>query len=244
MTNDARTLFELRHDTVGIFRTRPNRFLGRAAVRREDGGLAEEYVHIHDPGRLRELLHPGNRVLLRRAALSHKRKTAWDLLAASHGSQWVLVHSGYHRGIAEQILKDPTLSPLGSLASLRAEVKRGHSRMDFLGTRVNGGQVLIEVKGCTLVLHGKALFPDAPTERGRRHVATLIEARQAGFEASIIVLIFRSDAERFAPNHGTDPAFADVFGRAVRAGVAVFPLVLAYDGSTVRFLRQIPWDFS
>ena len=242
VTNNTPRLLEIPHDVMGTFRARTNRFLGLAAVRPGDGNRPEEqeYVHIHDPGRLEELLYAGNHVLLKTAPTPHRRKTAWDVLAAAHEGKWVLVHSGYHRRIAERILEDTTLSPLGTFTSLRAEVKRGHSRMDFLGTRAGGGQVLIEVKGCTLAMHGTALFPDAPTIRGQRHVETLIEAHQAGFEAAILILIFRSETQRFAPNHETDPAFADALGRAVRAGVNVFPLVVAYDGSVVRFLRQIP----
>lgn len=244
MTGKPCALLEIPHDVVAEFRARPNRFLGSAIVLRENGGMSEELVHVHDPGRLKELLYAGNRVLLRRAASPERRKTAWDLLAAAHDDQWVFVHSGYHRRIAERILGDPKLSPLGPITSLRAEVKYGKSRIDFLATRGNDKEALIEVKGCTLAIHGKALFPDAPTERGRRHLATLMEAREAGFEATVVMLIFRPDARRFAPNRVTDPAFAELFGSAVRAGVTVFPLVLAYDGIAVRFLRQIPWDLS
>jgi sugar fermentation stimulation protein A len=242
MTESTPMLLQLPHDAVAEFRSRPNRFLGVAALRHADGSLTEEHVHIHDPGRLKELLYAGNRVLLRKAAVPHKRKTSWDLVAAAHEKRWVLVHSGYHRRIAERLLGDPKLSPLESLTSLRAEVKYGHSRIDFSAIQRNGVRVLIEVKGCTLAVDGRALFPDAPTERGRRHMATLMDACHEGLEAAIFILIFREDAHRFAPNRVTDPAFARAFKNAVKAGVGVFPLVLSYDGAAVRFCRQIPWE--
>lgn len=196
-------------------------------------------VHIHDPGRLREILYPGNSVLLKRAS-NERRKTKWDLLAGGVNGSWVLVHSGYHRALAERIIRDECLSPFGPLFRVRPEVKLGSSRMDFFLEREEGTGVWVEVKGCTLAENGVALFPDAPTTRGQRHLKELIEVKESGGEAALLILVFRPDAEYFAPNAETDPIFSSLFYRALEEGVKVHPIVLEYDGSVIHYKREIP----
>jgi len=235
-------LLEIPHDRQATFQSRPNRFLGLVAFESASGEETEEVVHIHDPGPLEELLYPGNSVLIRKASSQRERRTSWDLIAARNEKDWILVNSGYHRYLAERILKDQALSPLGKVTDLRAEVPFGHSRIDFAGRTSDGNELLIEIKGCTLAIDGLALFPDAPTKRGKRHLDTLIAARNAGLSAAIIILVFRPEASRFAPNVNTDPAFAATFRDAIAEGVGVHPLVLAYDGREVRFIRRIPWQ--
>ena len=226
-------------DREGVLQARPNRFL--ALVSLDGGGREEEAekVHVHDPGRLQELLYPGNRVLLKRMDAPH-RKTKWDLIAAWYEGRWVLVHSGYHSRIARQILENPKLSPFGELKELKAEVKMGKSSMDFLLTHEDGRETVLEVKGCTLTIDGVALFPDAPTERGRRHLETLMDVRERGLDAAVLILVFRSASKCFSPNQGTDPKIATTFWKAMEAGVEVHPLVLGYDGKTLSFLKRIP----
>jgi len=233
-------LFELPWDAQSTLLSRPNRFLALVDITDPNGTIIPgEKVHVHDPGRLRELLYPGNRVLLKRAD-SAKRKTKWDLIAARCGEEWVPVHSGYHRRIAETILANPEINPFGELKKVKAEVKMGHSRLDFLLTREDDSRLVVEVKGCTLTIDGVALFPDAPTERGRRHLETLMEVRERGLDAAVLILVFRSDSKCFSPNQGTDPKFATTFWKAMEAGVEVHPLVLGYDGKTLSFLKRIP----
>ena len=218
-----REILSIPTDAKGLFAERPNRFLGMVKI---PGNGEPVPVHVHDPGRLREILYPGNRVLLRRAE-SPKRKTRWDLIAGLCEGHWVLVHSGLHRAIAEKILTDPEFSPLGSVDSLQAEVRYNDSRLDFV-VQVNGERVWIETKGCTLCRNGVALFPDAPTSRGRRHLEHLGEIRENGERAAVMVLVFRPDANRFAPNKETDPAFAGTFWQVVKRGVEVYPLLLEF----------------
>jgi len=221
-------------DAEGIFLERPNRFLGMVQIPGEEEPTG---VHVHDPGRLNEILFPGNRVLLRRAE-SPKRKTRWDLVAGLCEDHWVLVHSGYHRRIAEAILSSQ-LSPLGTVRELRAEVRYNSSRLDFLA-ETSKGPVWIETKGCTLCRKGVALFPDAPTTRGKRHLEHLREIRLKGERAAVLVLVFRPDAESFAPNHQTDPGFAEAFWNAVASGVEVYPLVLEFQPPLLGFKGAIP----
>jgi sugar fermentation stimulation protein A len=225
-------------DAEGIFVDRPNRFLGVVDIIHPDV-LMGERVHVRDPGRLKELLYRGNRVLLKRAE-GEGRRTKWDLIAARGGDEWVLVHSGYHREISRRILENAEMSPLGPIASLRAEVSVGRSRLDFLVSKADGRDVWVEVKGCTLARSGVALFPDAPTERGRRHLRELIEIRDRGVDAAVMVLVFR-EAECFAPNAETDPEFASLFREAVDAGVEVHAVRLRYgEDGLLRYAGRIP----
>jgi sugar fermentation stimulation protein A len=235
-------IMEIPHDAQGIFISRPNRFLGIVELNNNKGSKPViEKVHIHDPGRLRELLFTGNHVLLRRAT-NPQRKTRWDLVATRdpEDSHWVLIHSGLHRTIVENLLEQPKLSPFGKLLEIKPEVTVGSSRLDFQLTPKSGTQIFVEVKGCTLAIDGKALFPDAPTTRGTRHVHELLELKSKGYDAALLILVFRRDAECFAPNSDTDPAFADAFCLAFKNGIDVHIVVLEYDGSTVKYMRKIP----
>jgi sugar fermentation stimulation protein A len=238
-------LLEIPRDAEGVFRSRPNRFLAEVDITYpgEEGEihLPGEKVHVHDPGRLKEILIPGARLALRKAPEGSGRKTKWGLLAGYHGDRWVLVNSGFHRAISEAVLRNDSICPFGRLEKVRAEVKAGHSRLDFLVTGTDGKEVWIEVKGCTLAVDGKALFPDAPTTRGRKHLETLMELeRTTDAAAALLVLVFRDDAVCFSPNAGTDPDFARTFREAVETGVGVYPILLSYEEDTVFYRGTVP----
>jgi sugar fermentation stimulation protein A len=104
-------------------------------------------------------------------------------------------------------------------------------------------KIFIEVKGCTLARHGIALFPDAPTSRGARHLEELMEAKRQGFGAAILVLVFRQDAGLFSPNEQTDPRFAELFRRAVSCGVECYPVKIAYNAETEQalYVESLPF---
>ncbi len=230
-----RKVLHIPWDTEGIFLERENRFLSTVEV---DGRCI--YAHIHDPGRLKELLRPGVRVFLRKVD-SPKRKTSFDVLAVERGDGLVFIHSGYHRKISEFILMDPSMSPFGPIGSLRAEVPFGRSRIDFL-IEVGGFSILVEVKGCTLERDGVALFPDAPTIRGKRHVEELGCFVSSGGRASVIFLVFVPSARFFSPNVEEDPGFSQALVSAVNQGLEVFPLRISYkkDGS-LYFAGRMPF---
>ena len=221
-------LLRVEPDVSGIFLRRENRFVATVLLNGR-----EERVHVHDPGRLEELLFEGNEVLLKKAD-SPRRKTGWDIIASRFGDMWVFTNSGYHRRISEILLRN-----LMKGYELRAEVKMGRSRIDFLASR-GDEKVAIEVKGCTLARNGMALFPDAPTSRGRRHVEELIEFVRRGNRAMILFLIFRYDARCFSPNGETDAKFEEVFWRAMDEGVEVLPALLRYDPPDITYLGKIP----
>ncbi len=209
-------VMEIRWDAVGIFKKRPNRFLGIVDLVEPELQKGVE-VHIHDPGRLPEILFEGNRVYLKRAN-SKGRKTGWDLLAGEVQGRPVFTNSSYHRKISTWYIEN--LKPFGPFQELVPEFRFGRSRLDFLLKR-GEEKTLVEVKGCTLARGEVALFPDAPTERGRRHLEELIKARKMGMEAAVIFLVFRDEARCFSPNQETDPRFSSTLNRAVKAGVKV-----------------------
>ncbi|MFP3872349.1 MAG: DNA/RNA nuclease SfsA [Candidatus Natronoplasma sp.] len=221
-------------DERGIFQERKNRFLGIVKI-----GDKEEEVHVRDPGRLEEILYPGNEVLLERAE-SEERKTDWSLLAGKVKEDWVFVNSGYHREIAEKILDSEECSPFGEIRGYGAEKKLGESRIDFLLEKADQ-KIWLEVKGCTLAEDGRALFPDAPTERGRRHVEELSKVvDEEGISAALLFLVFRADADCFAPHERRDLDFSKAFKQAVKKGVDVKAVKLEYDGSFIRCSGEIP----
>ena len=232
-------LLDLAADTEGIFLERPNRF--RALVQIQNARSAGQYAaHVHDPGRLRELLYPGNPVLLRHARDTSKRKTAWDVLAARSPAGWTLIHSGFHRPIMERIFRHRSISPFPDPIAIKPEIRFGSSRLDFLIEITNTSQIAVETKGCSLVELGTALFPDAPTTRGTRHMNELIQARLHYGRSAVCVLVTNPSAHRFAPFAERDPEFTDTFFKALSNGVEASAHVVEYNGRSVRYLRDIP----
>ncbi len=198
----------------GEFRTRPNRFI--AQVETEEG---LEICHVKNTGRCRELLVPGARVTL---AVSDNaaRKTRCDLVAVEKGSLYINMDSQAPNRAAGEAL--PRLFP--GLALLRPETKCGDSRLDFY-LEAAGKNWFVEVKGVTLEEDGLALFPDAPTERGVRHLRELACIARAGGGAAALFVIQMKGPRAFSPNQKTHPAFAQALCEAREAGVRL----MAYD---------------
>ncbi len=227
-------VMEVKWDAVGIFRKRPNRFLG--IVDLVEPKLQKGVkVHIHDPGRLPEILFEGNRVYLKRAN-SRGRKTGWDLLAGEVQGRLVFTNSSYHRKISTWYIE--TLRPFGPFDELLPEFTFGKSRLDFLIKR-GKERTLVEVKGCTLARGEVALFPDAPTKRGRRHVEELIRAKEMGMEAAVVFLVFREEARCFSPNQETDPRFSLTLRKALQAGVRILLPVFSLEEGFLFFKGHI-----
>ncbi|MEA3559799.1 MAG: DNA/RNA nuclease SfsA [Candidatus Thermoplasmatota archaeon] len=226
----------IRSDRKVRFVSRPNRFVVEASMEDEEDTII---CHLHDPGRLKEILIPGNDLLIRYAARPG-RKTDWEVIAGKVGRRWVLINSSYHRMISESILGNPLISPFGKPKEILPEVKVGNSRLDFKLLDRKNKEIYIEVKGCSLTLNGKAMFPDAPTERGRRHVEELIELKKKGYGAALMILVLGPEAECFCPKADTDPEFARIFYRSVDLGVEVYPLSFAFDGTHIHYNGRIP----
>ena len=199
----------------GIFLSRPNRFI---AVVEIDG--EEQRVHVKNTGRCKELLQPGNTVYLEKSA-NQARKTAYDLIAVEKqvpgGTRLVNMDSMAPNRMAGEWI---TSGGLGSIQNLRPEVKIGDSRFDFVGEQ-DGRCVVIEVKGCTLEEKGVARFPDAPTQRGVKHVRGLIELAKQGYRCIILIVIQMKGVHVFMPNWKTHPDFGFALRDAQEAGVEI-----------------------
>ncbi|KYK37970.1 MAG: DNA/RNA nuclease SfsA [Theionarchaea archaeon] len=209
------------------FTERVNRFLCTVLL---DNELTE--VHLHDPGRLKELLLPGSRILLRKENSPH-RKTAYDLVGVYTGTTLVSCDSRVPNRLVKKALQERALPELQDYHTITPEYTYQDSRIDFC----LDGKILLEVKGVTLIKNGRALFPDAPTVRGRKHVHTLLSAIKEGFTSYIFFLIQRPDASRFSPNAQTDPQFATILKHAVRKGVHILVYTSEFTGNLM-YLRE------
>ncbi|MGB9813279.1 MAG: DNA/RNA nuclease SfsA [Thermovenabulum sp.] len=178
-------------------------------------------VHVPNSGRLKELLLPGAEVILL-LSKNKKRKHEYDIILVEKDSNLVSIDSFLPSKLAVEEIKKGALAPFfNGLKYVKTEVRYKESRFDIgLG---NGDFVnyFLEVKGVTLVEKGIALFPDAPTERGTKHLKHLIEAKKEGYGAGVIFIVQRKDAVTFSPNAAMDRDFAEKLFHAQNAGVDV-----------------------
>ncbi len=204
----------------GRFIARPNRFVAQVQVPGQ-----EVTAHVKNTGRCEELLWPGSRVILNRAQRPGRR-TAFDLVAVYKGEMLVNIDSQAPNQVAWDYLRARFPG-----AVIRREVVYGHSRLDF---HVTDGEMslFVEVKGCTLEEEGLALFPDAPTQRGLKHLETLTKAVAEGHQALALFIIQMRPVTVFAPHDRMHPAFSQALRQAAEAGVEVvaYDCVVAEDG--------------
>ena len=202
------------------FVERPNRFL---VIAEPVGGGGPHEAHLPDPGRLRELLVPGRSIWLQSAA-SAARRTKWSavLVQAPQGDGLISLDTTLPNRLIGRALSVDAISELRGWKLDRSEVTMGRSRFDFLLSREDGRQLVLEVKSVTLVEEGVALFPDAVTERGARHVRELGElAGKDGWEAAVLFVLQRADARSISAAREIDPRFSDALAQARKAGVRV-----------------------
>jgi len=207
---------EYRDITPAEFLTRPNRFIAQVLV---DG--REETVHVKNTGRCRELLVPGATVYLEKAR-NPARRTAYSLVAVQKGDRLINMDSQAPNRVLEEALRGGLVLPgmRGAALRIRREVVFGGSRLDF-ALEDAAGEVMAEVKGVTLERDGVALFPDAPTQRGVRHLGELERAVERGMRACAVFIVQMQGMRRFSPNEETHPEFGAALRRAQKAGVAV-----------------------
>ena len=210
----------------GHFVTRLNRFT--AVVTINDTSYP---CYLPNPGRLSELLIPGTRVLLIEQP-QKKRKTAYDLFGIYYQDLWVIVDSRLPNKLVFEALSGKTLKPFSHYKRIHPEVTYRRSRFDFLVTTEND-RCFIEVKSCTLVHNGVGLFPDAPTQRGTRHIRELTQALRNGYRASIIFIVQRPDVTSIAPNDKTDPEFGLMLRQACCQGVEIYAYSSMYKDDEV-----------
>ena len=192
----------------GKFIERPNRFLAKVDI---NGSL--ETVHVKNTGRCKELLVPNADVYLEYWD-TDTRKTNYDLIAVQKADQLINMDSQAPNKVAAEYL--PKLFPDYTL--LKPEVKHRNSRFDFY-LETPSEKWFIEVKGVTLEENGIARFPDAPTERGIKHVEDLIACLNEGYHAMVLFVIKMKGIKQFQPNERTHPAFGQALRKAQKAGV-------------------------
>ena len=196
--------------SFGFFENRPNRFL--VNLRPENTNKIEP-AFLHDPGRMKELLTPNVKLLLRKPLTLKERKTKWDILGVEHKNRWVVINSSLPNLIVKKALKNEWIPELVKYQIIKPEISIGKSRLDFKLSN-NNEDCYVEVKGVTLVKEGKALFPDAPTSRGTRHLQELIGLKKKGKRAVVLFVCMRNDPIVFSPNWETDPKFSEKLKQA------------------------------
>lgn len=208
-----RPMIQYENTVPGIFVKRINRFVAEVLV---DG--KQEHVHVKNTGRLRELLVPDAKVTLQRSS-RQERKTAYDLISVyKPGLKWVNIDSFAPNALMKLLLENDGFYDL-----VKPEYSYGNSRFDFY-MESQGRKYLREVKGCTLTADpgtGIGLFPDAPTERGVKHLHELAEAEKNGFHCTICFVIQMNGIHMVDPNDVTQPEFGQALVRAAEAGVGV-----------------------
>lgn len=213
------------------FLRRPNRFIAHVEV---DG--REEVCHVKNTGRCRELLTDRATIYVEYND-SPKRKTKYSLIAVEKGDLLINMDSQVPNKVVGEWLVEK--EPFGKVKLLKPECTYGSSRFDFY-LETDAEKMFIEVKGVTLEEEGVVRFPDAPTERGIKHLQELCACLEAGYKAAVIFVVQMEGMKHFEPNDKTHPQFGEVLRQARRAGVEV----LAYECKvTPRFLgitKEIP----
>lgn len=223
----------------GTFLSRPNRFSVTCLI---DG--LEEYVFMPNPGRMGELLLPEVKLILADHGRHADRKTRYTVMAVCYRERIVFLHTHLNNLAARNLVEDRAIPGLGDFAVAGTEVTFGDHRFDLL-LRDEAGDLHLEVKSCTLSANGVAMFPDAVTERGRRHLLALARMRDEGHRGVLLFLIHHGDTRTFLPDYHTDFAFARAFCEVedrlpVLAVALEWTPDLRYRVSNPRVM--VPWD--
>ena len=206
----------MRYDNMipGTFLSRPNRFIAHVEIQGQT-----EICHVKNTGRCRELLQTGARVWCQKSG-NPNRKTKYDLICVQKGDRLINMDSQAPNTAAGEWLRN---GGLGEITALRGEFTHGDSRFDFAFQK-DGRQCFLEVKGVTLENDGVCAFPDAPTERGVKHIRGLSRAAREGYGAYILFVIQMPDVKYIHPNDATDPEFGKALREAAASGVNVLAM--------------------
>lgn len=215
--------------TPGIFIARPNRFIAHIVI---DG--VEEVCHVKNTGRCRELLPAGAEVYCTESR-NPARKTRFDLVAVKKGNRLINMDSqAPNTAVYEWLLA----GGIPGITDLRPESRHGASRFDFSFTR-DGKPCFLEVKGVTLETDGVCAFPDAPTERGVKHLRELTALVKQGYGAYVLFVIQMSGVSYLHPNDATDPAFGTALREAEKAGVNILAMDCAVTPNTMVLRKAV-----
>ena len=214
-----------------VFLSRPNRFIAKVEINGQ-----EETVHVKNTGRCRELLIPGRTVWLEEGA-NPGRKTKYDLIAVDKDGLLVNMDAQAPNKVFAEWAKAGHFVP--NLTLLRPETTWGKSRFDFYW-EAGDRRGFVEVKGCTLEDNGYCRFPDAPTERGVKHLNELTACMADGYEAAVCFVIQMEGMKQFSPNDATHPAFGDALRAASQAGVQVLAVECHVEPDKLEMTHHIP----
>lgn len=243
---------------IGHFKSRTNRFIALIDL---DG--KEVISHVPNTGRLKELLIPGATVMLSYHP-SPSRKTHYELRMVKKDDRWVSIDSQLPNALAHEAIASGLIIELAGYSHIKREVTYQNSRFDLqlsksitnpdnkslandktdLGSLVDTTPrdhiCYVEVKGVTLERDGWTYFPDAPTERGRKHIDELIQATKEGYRAVLLFVVQLEYAAGFSPNRSTDPKFANKVEEAMKAGVEVLAYRSIITPNEIRITEKIP----
>ena len=198
----------------------------------------QETVHVKNTGRCRELLVPGATVYLEKSS-NPNRKTAYDLVTVETPFGLVNMDAAAPNQVAGELLRAGTI--LSSPTLVQPEVRFGASRLDFYAEN-DRQRLFVEVKGVTLRQGEWAVFPDAPTVRGAKHMGELVQAVAQGYRAMALLIVQMGGCTAFRPNRETDPAFCRALRDARAAGVEVRAVDCRVTPNTVTANRELPVD--
>lgn len=216
---------------AGKFISRPNRFIANVEI---DGEI--QVVHVKNTGRCRELLLPGSTVYCEKSD-NPNRKTAYDLVAVEKGKLLINMDSQAPNAAFSEFIHDGSFKD--GIEYIARERKYKNSRFDFYFKR-KGKEYFAEVKGVTLEDEGVVLFPDAPTERGVKHLTELEDAVKNGYGGCVVFVVQLKEAKFFTPNRKTHPEFADKLKEVQKEGVEIFAYTCNVTPSSISLLSQIP----
>lgn len=215
----------------GRFIERPNRFIAYVKILGK-----KETVHVKNTGRCAELLVPGATVYVQKSD-NPERKTQWDLISVEKGERVVNMDSQIPNKVVEEWIRKGNLFPDAKL--IKPETTFGNSRFD-LYIETDERKIFMEIKGVTLEDNGVVRFPDAPTERGVKHVEELCGAVKAGYEAYIFFVIQMKDVTYFAPNMKMHAAFGDALQKASKSGVKVLAYECQVEKDSIEITKEVP----
>ena len=236
--NNKLRLFD--HLLKARFLSRPNRFLVKCE---RNGQILTAF--LPNPGRLQELFFPGRMIYLVREEKNPDRKTRYTAVAVEREGQPIMLHTFRTNEVARYLIEKRQIPGLEKAKLVKAEVKAGHSRFDFL-LKEGNRDIFLEVKSCTLVGKEVAMFPDAVTERGTRHLKELAKYSEEGMGAAVLFVVHWPFARVFMPDYHTDLHFSQTLLN-VRNRVKIIPVAVTWDhdlslSPDVRLL-QIPWGY-
>lgn len=223
----------------GTYLARPNRFSATCLI----NGM-EEYVFMPNPGRMGELLLPGVQLILADHGRQANRRTRYTVMAVRYRARIVFLHTHLNNEVARRLAEDRAIPGLRNFAVSGTEVTVGAHRFDLL-LRDNAADLYLEVKSCTLSANGVAMFPDAVTDRGRRHLLALAQMQAEGKRGALLFVVHHGNASVFLPDYHTDFAFARAFCEVgdrlpILAAALEWTPDLRFRVSNPRVV--IPWD--